>query len=85
MPRGDKSTYSVAQKRKAAHIEQQYEARGTSEPEAERRAWATVNQQSGGGEKSGSGARRVPADKQAARSASAKRAATTRKRRQSKG
>lgn len=81
MPRGNKSAYSAAQKRKAAHIEQQYEARGTPEPEAERRAWATVNKQSGGGEKSGRGTRRAPATKQAARHDSAKRAAATRKRR----
>ena len=55
MPRGDKSSYSSKQKRKAQHIEQGYEKRGTSKPEAERRAWATVNKESGGGKKSGSG------------------------------
>jgi len=55
MPRGDKSAYTDKQKRKAEHIEQGYEKRGVSEPEAERRAWATVNKESGGGEKSGSG------------------------------
>jgi|SRR5688572_19466720 hypothetical protein len=55
MPRGDKSKYSSKQKRKAQHIEEGYEARGVPEDEAERRAWATVNKESGGGNKSGSG------------------------------
>ncbi len=55
MPRGDKSSYSSKQKRKAGHIEEGYEKRGVSHDEAERRAWATVNKESGGGKKSGSG------------------------------
>jgi len=55
MPQGDKSSYTDKQKRKAAHIEKGYEERGLSEKEAERRAWATVNKESGGGNKSGSG------------------------------
>lgn len=55
MPRGDKSAYTDKQKRKAEHIEESYESRGVSEDEAERRAWATVNKESGGGNKSGSG------------------------------
>jgi len=55
MPRGDKSSYTDKQKRKAEHIEQGYEKRGVSEKEAESRAWATVNKESGGGNKSGSG------------------------------
>ncbi len=55
MPRGDKSSYTDKQKRKAEHIEEGYEDRGVSKPEAERRAWATVNKESGGGNKSGSG------------------------------
>jgi hypothetical protein len=55
MPRGDKSSYTSKQKRKARHIEKGYEKRGVSEDEAERRAWATVNKESGGGKKSGSG------------------------------
>jgi plasmid stabilization system protein ParE len=55
MPRGDKSSYTNKQKRKAEHIEEGYEKRGVSEKEAERRAWATVNKESGGGKKSGSG------------------------------
>jgi plasmid stabilization system protein ParE len=55
MPRGDKSSYTNKQKRKAEHIEEGYEKRGVSQDEAERRAWATVNKESGGGKKSGSG------------------------------
>jgi hypothetical protein len=55
MPRGDKSAYTSKQKRKARHIEEGYEERGIPEDEAERRAWATVNKESGGGKKSGSG------------------------------
>jgi plasmid stabilization system protein ParE len=55
MPRGDKSTYTNKQKRKAEHIEDGYEKRGVGKDEAERRAWATVNKESGGGNKSGSG------------------------------
>ena len=55
MPRGDKSSYSDKQKRMAEHIEEGYEKRGVSEGEAERRAWATVNKETHGGKKSGSG------------------------------
>ena len=55
MPRGDKDAYTDKQKRKAEHIEEGYEHRGVGEKEAERRAWATVNAESGGGNKSGSG------------------------------
>lgn len=97
MPRGDKSKYTDKQKRKARHIEKGYEASGVPEGEAERRAWATVNKETGGGNKSGSG-RGVPDTKvssrkggriggkksalrpAAARSASAHKAAATRKR-----
>lgn len=55
MPRGDKSAYTDKQKRKAQHIEEGYEDRGVPKKEAERRAWSTVNKESGGGNKSGSG------------------------------
>lgn len=55
MPRGDKSSYTDKQKRKAEHIEEGYEDRGVGKKEAERRAWATVNAESGGGNKSESG------------------------------
>ncbi|HCO53810.1 MAG TPA: plasmid stabilization protein [Pelagibacterium sp.] len=96
MPRGDKSKYTDKQERKADHIAEGYEDRGVSEDEAERRAWATVNKESGGGNKSGSGrghkdtheaARKggkkggeASANRPASeRSASAKKAAETRK------
>lgn len=101
MPRGDKSAYTDKQKRKAEHIEEGYEDRGVGHAEAERRAWATVNKESGGGKQSGSG--RGQAENQAPsrkggriggaaaaarpaaeRSASAKKAAATRKRNQAK-
>ncbi|WP_225207815.1 plasmid stabilization protein [Novosphingobium huizhouense] len=55
MPRGDKDAYTDKQKRQAEHIEEGYEDRGVSKDEAERRAWATVNKQDGGGKKSGAG------------------------------
>lgn len=55
MPRGDKSSYTSKQKRKAEHIEEGYEHRGVKPKEAKRRAWATVNKSSHGGKRSGSG------------------------------
>jgi plasmid stabilization system protein ParE len=55
MARGDKSKYTDKQKRQAEHIAESYESRGTDETEATRRAWATVNKETGGGKKSGSG------------------------------
>ncbi len=55
MPRGDKSSYTDKQKRKAEHIEEGYEKRGVSKKEAESRAWATVNKEDKGGKKGGSG------------------------------
>lgn len=55
MPRGDKSSYTSKQKRKAEHIEEGYEKRGVKKKEAEKRAWATVNKSDKGGKKSGSG------------------------------
>ena len=96
MPRGDKDAYTDKQKRQAEHIEEGYRERGTSEDEAERRAWATVNKMTVGGKKSGSGRGKAvdtsPAKKggkkggeasaarpAAERSASAKKAAETRK------
>ena len=55
MARGDKSSYTNKQKRQASHIERGYEGRGVSSKESTRRAWATVNAESGGGKKAGSG------------------------------
>ena len=79
MPRGSKAKYTAAQKRKASRIEQSYEDKGVPKSEAEARAWATVNKQSGGGEKAGgSGQRKAPAKKAQDRHDSAKRAAASR-------
>jgi plasmid stabilization system protein ParE len=98
MPRGDKSKYTDKQDRKADHIAEGYEKRGVPEKEAERRAWATVNKDDGGGKKTGGSGRgtetghpaahkggkvggKAAASRTAAdRSASAKKAAATRKR-----
>ena len=93
MPRGDKHKYTDKQKRKAEHIAQGYQARGIPEDEAERRAWATVNKESGGGNLSGSGrgvpdtnisakkgGRAVAARSQAAKSGAAKKGWETRRR-----
>jgi plasmid stabilization system protein ParE len=55
MARGDKSSYTSKQKRQAEHIEEGYEKRGVSKKTAEKRAWATVNKETGGGKQSGSG------------------------------
>lgn len=55
MPRGDKNKYTDKQKRQAEHIEESYEKKGLPEDEAEKRAWATINKQDGGGKQSGSG------------------------------
>jgi plasmid stabilization system protein ParE len=80
MPRGDKSKYTEKQQRKAEHIEESYEERGVSSDEAEARAWATVNKQSGGGErKGGSGRSKTSTAKSADRKDSAHRAAQSRK------
>ena len=55
MARGSKKKYTNKQKRKAEHIEESYEERGVPKKQAEARAWATVNKESGGGNKSGFG------------------------------
>lgn len=79
MPRGEKSKYTEKQQHKAEHIEQSYEERGVSKDEAEARAWATVNKQTGGGErKGGSGRTKSETAKRADRKDSAHRAAKAR-------
>ncbi len=55
MPKGDKSEYTGKQERKVEHIANFYENLGVPEGEAERRAWATVNKDDGGGNAGGSG------------------------------
>ncbi len=57
MPRGDKSKYTPKQARKAEHIAESYEKRGVPESEAERRAWASVNKDDGGGKAPGGSGR----------------------------
>jgi len=79
MPRGSKDKYTAEQKRKAEHIEDSYENKGLSKDEAEARAWATVNKQSGGGEKSGGSGRKKPASaKSEDRKESSRRAVASR-------
>lgn len=78
MARGDKSSYTSKQRRKAHDIERGYESRGVSDKEAERRAWATVNKDSGGGKKSGSG-RHKSHESHAERSRAAKKGWETRR------
>lgn len=51
MPRGGKSNYTSKQKKQAKHIEEGYEDKGVSKKTAQKRAWATVNKQTGGGKK----------------------------------
>jgi len=79
MPRGSKTKYTDKQKRQAEHIEKSYEARGTSKNVAKKRAWQTINKQSGGGEKSGGGRRVSTQAKKSARKESGQRAARSRK------
>lgn len=55
MPQGSKQKYTAKQKRLAEHIEASYEHKGIPKGKAEAIAWATVNKQSGGGERAGSG------------------------------
>ena len=79
MARDSKAKYTKKQKRQAEHIEQSYEKRGKSKPEAEKRAWQTINKQSGGGEKSGGGRKATAGAKKAARKESGERAAKSRR------
>jgi len=60
MPQGDKRHYTDKQERMERHIEEGYRDRGVGEDEAERRAWATVNKQTGGGNEPGGSGRGVP-------------------------
>jgi hypothetical protein len=55
MARGSKAKYTNKQKRQAHHIEDSEKKQGRSGKAAARIAYATVNKQSGGGKKSGSG------------------------------
>ena len=77
MTQGSKEKYTAKQKRKAEHIEASYEKKGISTKKAEEIAWATVNKQSGGGERSGSGKNTPQTEKIKARKDSAKHASIT--------
>ena len=57
MARGDKSKYTDKQERMENHIEKGYRDKGVGKEEAERRAWATVNKETGGGNKEGGSGR----------------------------
>ena len=78
MPQGSKAKYSDKQKRQAEHIESSYEKEGASKKTAAKRAWQTVNKQTGGGEKSGGGRKASSGAKKAARKESGQRAAASR-------
>jgi plasmid stabilization system protein ParE len=56
--RGESNKYTDKQERKADHIAEGYEKRGVSKDEAEKRAWATVNKQDGGGKNPGGSGRK---------------------------
>ena len=73
MPRGDKSSYSSRQKRKAAHIEQGYERKGISKKTAQKRAWATVNKTEGGGARKKSSGRKTARKKTTTKKSAKKR------------
>jgi plasmid stabilization system protein ParE len=79
MPRGSKARYTDKQKRQAEHIEASMEKRGVSKGTAAKRAWQTVNKQTGGGEKSGGGRTTSATAKKSARKESGRRAALSRK------
>jgi hypothetical protein len=55
MARGSKEKYTSKQKRQAEHIAEGIKKRGGSTQRAKRIAWATVNKETGGGKKAGSG------------------------------
>ena len=55
------SKYTGKQERKADHIAEGYEKSGVSKDEAEKRAWATVNKQDGGGKNPGGSGRKKSA------------------------
>jgi len=76
MPRGDKSSYSDRQKRKAEHIEEGYERKGVSKKTAQKRAWATVNKQEGGAaKKKKSGSRKTARKKTASKKTAGRKTA----------
>lgn len=79
MAQGSKSKYTNRQKRKAGHIEEGYERRGVSRKESERRAWATVNRQEGGGKKGGSGSRKSSSRKRSSTESKSRKSTSSKK------
>lgn len=67
MPQGAKTKYTGKQQRKADHIAEGYRKRGVGRKEAERRAWATVNKDDGGGKMPGGSGRGKKTGRPAAR------------------
>lgn len=79
MPQGDKSKYTDKQKRMAQHIEESYEDKGVSKDEAEARAWATVNKETGGGRHPGGSGRGMPKEEETKRRSEAAKLGWTRR------
>ena len=80
MPNDNKDKYTDKQKRMAQHIEEGYEHKGLSTKESERRAWATVNKETGGGRMPGGSGRGMPKSEEfQRRSAAAKKGWETRR------
>lgn len=77
MAQGSKRSYTPKQRRRAKHIEDSVQKRGGSAKTAARIAYATINQEDGGGKKSGSGRGKKPnrsASRKGGKKAAAKRA-----------
>ena len=75
MPRGDKSSYSNKQKRQAEHIEDSYKKRGVSSKTAAKRAWSTVNKETGGAAKKKGKSAKKKTTKRAAKKSTGKKSA----------
>lgn len=81
MPEKDnKAKYTDKQKRMATHIKEGYQEKGVSKKEAEARAWATVNKETGGGRRTGgSGQNMSKTEEHRRRSEAAKKGWATRR------
>lgn len=77
MPRSDKSSYSNKQKRQAEHIEDSYKKRGVSSKTAAKRAWATVNKETGGAQ--GKSAKKKTAKRASAKKSTARKTSRSKK------
>ncbi|MBX3115273.1 MAG: hypothetical protein KF836_11975 [Fimbriimonadaceae bacterium] len=82
--RDNKRKYTDKQKRMAKHIKESYQEKGVSKDEAEARAWATVNKETGGGRRTGgSGQEMSKSEEHRRRSEAAKKGWANRRRRSS--